>query len=249
LVLNGKVTPPATETPQRLICYYSRLFFLLLLLMAPTQIKICGITRQEDARIAVDCGANAIGLVFYRASARAVTAQQAAEIVRGLPPFVSVVALFVDEPADEIRRTLKSIPIDVLQFHGDESAAFCEQFDRPWIKAIRMKSDIALDDIAASYPRARALLLDSWEEGVPGGTGKTFDWQRADQALPLPLVLAGGLNAGNVGQAIAALQPAAVDVSGGVEAAPGIKDPEKIRQFVAAVRHADRLISGVSDEQ
>lgn len=213
-----------------------------------TRIKICGITSAEDARVAVDCGADAIGLVFYPPSPRAVTASQAAEIVAAVPPFVTVVALFVDEPAKSIRRILDSVPADLLQFHGEEPATFCEQFQRPWMKALRVQADMDLVARCRQYHAARAVLLDSWQEGVPGGTGRPFDWDLARGALPLPVVLAGGLDAGNVGEAVARLRPAAVDVSGGVEESPGHKDGRKIKRFVAAVRAADALVNGAGDD-
>jgi phosphoribosylanthranilate isomerase len=139
------------------------------------------------------------------------------------------------------------VNIDLIQFHGNESPAFCQQFERPWIKALRVRAGLDIAALCNDYGRARALLLDSWQEGVPGGTGKTFDWQLAPRNLSLPVVLAGGLNEANVGAAIAALHPAAVDVSGGVERSPGIKDAQKIRQFIAAVRAADQQQDGFSN--
>ncbi len=216
--------------------------------MTYTRIKICGITSAEDARVAVDAGADAIGLVFYPPSPRAVTASQAAGIVAAVAPFVTVVALFVDEPAERIRRILESVPVDVLQFHGDEPAAFCEQFQRPWIKALRVQADTDLGAHCRQYRAARAVLLDSWQEGVPGGTGRTFDWDLARRKLPLPVVLAGGLDEDNAGEAIMRLHPAAVDVSGGVERSPGQKDAGKIKRFIAAVRNADALVNGAADD-
>jgi phosphoribosylanthranilate isomerase len=214
-----------------------------------TRIKICGITSCEDARIAVSYGADAIGLVFYANSPRAVTADQALEIVATVPPFVSVVALFVDEPADNIRRILQQVPIDLIQFHGNEPAEFCEQFQRPWIKALRVREGLDIATQCAHYSSARGVLLDSWQEGVPGGTGKTFDWDLASGAFPLPVILAGGLDDSNVGHAIAQLRPAAVDVSGGVEQSPGRKEPAKIERFIAAVRAADVLMDGTTDDK
>ncbi len=208
--------------------------------MGPTRIKICGITRPEDAQAAAASGADAIGLVFYARSPRAVSLEQAAEIAAAVPPFVTVVALFVDEPIERVERTLAQVPVDLLQFHGEESPAFCRQFGRPWIKALRVRPGSDIRAACEPYRDARGVLLDSWQEGVPGGTGRTFDWALAPRDLPLPVVLAGGLDEGNVGTAIARLRPAAVDVSGGVEAARGIKDPDKIARFVAAVRAADR---------
>lgn len=213
--------------------------------MASTRIKICGITRKEDALAVVDSGADALGLVFYAASPRAVTIEQAAAIAAVVPPFVSVVALFVDEPMGSIERILDAVPIDLIQFHGDESPEFCQQFGRPWIKALRVKPGLDIADVGHRYRRARGLLLDSWQEGVPGGTGKPFDWQLALVDMPLPVVLAGGLHEENVGEAIRILKPAAVDVSGGVESSPGIKDTRKIHRFIAAVRAAEQQVDGV----
>jgi len=209
--------------------------------MPHTRIKICGITSIADAGAAVDAGADAIGLVFYPGSPRAVTLAQAAQIARAVPPFVTLVALFVDEPAENIRRIVETLPINLIQFHGEETGEFCGQFQRPWIKALRVQPGIDLVALCAQYGAARAILLDSWQQGVPGGTGRTFDWDLARARLPLPLVLAGGLDAGNVGAAISLLRPAAVDVSGGVEASPGRKDAGKIKRFIAAVRAADAL--------
>jgi len=215
--------------------------------MATTRIKICGITTKEDARAAVSCGADAIGLVFYANSPRSVSIDQAAQISAIVPPFVSVVGLFVDEPAASVERILSSVGIDLIQFHGDETPQFCQQFGRPWIKALRVRPGLDLSGACHQYGGARGVLLDSWQDGIPGGTGKTFDWQLALGELSLPVVLAGGLHDGNVGNAIATLHPAAVDVSGGVERSPGIKDVYKIRQFIAAVRAADHQLDGVEN--
>jgi phosphoribosylanthranilate isomerase len=186
--------------------------------------------------MAVASGADAIGLVFYPDSPRAVTIDDAVKIAGVVPPFVSIVALFVDESASVISAVLESVQIDVIQFHGNESADFCQQFGRPFIKAIRVKAGLDLPRLCATYAMARGVLLDTWQEGVPGGTGKVFDWQLASMNLPLPVVAAGGLTDSNVATAIKALKPSAVDVSGGVESAPGIKDQTKITRFVAAVR-------------
>jgi phosphoribosylanthranilate isomerase len=206
--------------------------------VAYTRIKICGITRPEDARVAVDSGADAIGLVFYAESPRYVDEERAAQIVAAVPPFVTVVALFVDELAAEIARILQHVPVDLIQFHGGEDAAFCRQFGRPWIKALRVRAGMDLQQSCLDYKGARGVLLDNWEAGIPGGTGKSFDWGLAEAPLPLPVVLAGGLNEENVAAAIGRVRPAGVDVSGGVEQSPGIKDADKIRRFVAAVRAA-----------
>lgn len=189
--------------------------------------------------MAIASGANAIGLVFYPGSPRAVTIVDAVKIAAVVPPFVSIVALFVDETAANIRRVLESVTIDMIQFHGDESAEFCQQFDRSYIKAIRVKPGLDLPALCATYSTARGVLLDTWKAGIPGGTGDSFDWQLARMDLSLPVIAAGGLNETNVAAAIKTLSPWAVDVSGGVESEPGIKDSDKITRFVAAVRAAD----------
>jgi len=207
--------------------------------LSHTRIKICGITRPRDALAAAELGADAIGLVFYPRSPRAVNAATALQILAEVPPFLSVVALFVDEPASGVDRILSQVPVDTLQFHGNESPGFCNRFGRPWLKALRVREGIDVAAAVRDYAAARAILLDSWQEGVPGGTGRTFDWNLAPTALPRPVVLAGGLDDGNVGEAVRRVRPAAVDVSGGVESAPGVKDREKIRRFIAAVRAAD----------
>jgi phosphoribosylanthranilate isomerase len=204
-----------------------------------TRIKICGITRPEDACSAADIGADAIGLVFYPPSPRAVQPERAAEIVDGLPPFVSTVALFVDETAATIEGVLGRVPVDMIQFHGDETPEFCCQFGRPWIKALRVRPGADIDAFSERYAGARAILLDAWQDGVPGGTGKRFDWALVPRSLKQSLVLAGGLDAKNVGDAVATLRPGAVDVSGGVESSPGLKDATKMAEFVAAVRAAE----------
>ncbi len=208
--------------------------------MSPTRIKICGITRPEDALAAASSGADAIGLVFYADSPRAVTVQEAKDIAQVLPPFVTLVSLFVNAPAETISDVLSQVPIGLIQFHGDEDSRFCRGFGRPWIKALRVRDSMNVAKEAAALSGATGVLLDAWQEGVPGGTGRTFDWALANEPLPLPMVLAGGLDEVNVGEAIDGLRPWAVDVSGGVESSPGIKDADKIQRFVAAVRAADQ---------
>lgn len=204
--------------------------------MSRTLVKICGITSSADALAACEAGADALGLVFYAPSSRCVGLEQACEIVAAVPPFVTIVALFVDETAATIQRTLECVPIDCIQFHGDETPAFCAQFQRPYLKALRMRPGADIGRLAGNFSDARGLLLDSWQPGIPGGTGQTFDWTAVPTGLPRPLVLAGGLDEHNVAAAIAAVRPAAVDVSGGVERAPGIKDTGKMNRFMAAVR-------------
>jgi len=201
------------------------------------RIKICGLTRLEDVHIAVESGADAIGLVFYSPSPRYVELQTAAILARAVPPFVSVVGLFVNADAATVNEILAAVPLHVLQFHGDEDEAYCRQFNRPYLKAARVKPGMDLLQYAASFPSAQAILLDAFVEGYGGG-GKVFDWSQIPPTLAKSIVLSGGLDAGNVGEAIARVRPAAVDVSSGVEAAKGIKDADKIRAFVAAVRAA-----------
>ncbi|MBV2122933.1 MAG: phosphoribosylanthranilate isomerase [Candidatus Thiodiazotropha sp. (ex Ctena orbiculata)] len=204
-----------------------------------TRIKICGITRTEDALTATRLGADAIGLVFYPPSPRSVSPEQAQRIVKSLPPFVTVVGLFVNEDRAVIEQILNQVPLDLLQFHGDESAEDCSGFGRPWIKAIRMRQETDLLSLEQQYKDASGLLLDTYQAGVPGGTGKTFDWDLVPESLAGKVILAGGLNSENVTRAVASLHPYAVDVSGGVEAAKGIKDAAKIEAFITGVMRGD----------
>jgi len=204
--------------------------------MSVVRSKICGITRIEDALAAVAAGADAIGFVFYAKSPRAVSAGQARAIIAALPPFVTTVGLFVNASACELNETLDAVPLDLLQFHGDETAEQCEGFHRPYIKALRVKAG---DDIAAAcaaYKSASGILLDAYVEGIPGGTGQAFDWSLIPQGLSTPIILAGGLTVDNVAEAIARVKPYAVDVSGGVEKSKGIKDHVKIQAFMKTVR-------------
>ncbi len=180
---------------------------------------------------AVRLGADALGLVFYPASPRAVTAEQARTIIAALPPFVTTVGLFVNETQTTIRTLLSQVPLDLLQFHGDESEADCRRYNRPYIKALRMKDGVDIEYQARQYPSAAGILLDSYQPGLPGGTGQAFDWTRIP-VLEQPLILAGGLNPANVRAAIQSAHPYAVDVSGGVEAAKGIKDHLKMAAFI-----------------
>lgn len=203
-----------------------------------TRIKICGLTREEDVDAAVAAGADAIGFVFYPPSPRYVTPHRAAELARRLPPFVAAVGLFVNAAPSVLEATLGVVPLHVLQFHGDESEADCLRYRRPYLKAARVTADLDLVQCAARFPTAQALLLDAFVEGYGGG-GKTFDWSLIPAQLPLPVVLSGGLDASNVGDAIRRVRPAAVDVSSGVEVAKGIKDAARIRAFIAAVRAAE----------
>lgn len=206
--------------------------------LAAVRSKICGITRVEDALVAAEAGADAIGLVFYPASPRAVTLRQAQAIVAALPPFVTTVGLFVNASRCDIGEILDALPLDLLQFHGDETPADCDGHRRPYIKALRVRSG---EDIAArclEYRNASGILLDTYVPGVPGGTGEAFDWSLVPRLLSKPVILAGGLNAQNVHSAIAQVAPYAVDVSGGVEAGKGVKDAGKVRAFIRAVRGA-----------
>lgn len=200
-----------------------------------TRVKICGITRVDDALSAVAHGADAIGLVFYAPSPRCVTVAQAASISAALPAFVSVVALFVDASPEEVHAVLANVHVDVLQFHGNESEAYCSQFDLPYLKAIRVKSDTNLIQYAQTFTSAKSLLLDTYTEHAVGGTGETFNWNLIPKSMPIPIILAGGLTVANVNNAIKTVLPYAVDVSGGVEQSKGVKDIAKIAAFMAAV--------------
>lgn len=203
-----------------------------------TRVKICGITRLEDALVAAQAGADALGFVFYPPSPRAVDAATAGKIVSALPAFVTTTGLFVNATADEVNAVLEQVPLDLLQFHGDESAEFCASFRRPYIKALRMQPGVDIAALAAGYAGARGILLDAYVAGVPGGTGQVFDWDTIPRDLAKALILAGGLDVDNVRLAIEQVHPWAVDVSGGVEAGKGIKDAEKVRAFMHAVRTA-----------
>jgi phosphoribosylanthranilate isomerase len=204
-----------------------------------TAVKICGITRPEDALAAARAGAHAIGLVFYAKSPRNVTPARAAEIIRVVPAFVTTVGLFVNAEAEEIRRTLAEAPVNLLQFHGEETPEFCRQFKRPYVKAVRMKAGVDLLQYAQDYYDAKALLLDNYVEGMHGGSGVAFDWSLIPRGLPLPVILSGGLTPENVAEAVRRVRPSAVDVSSGVESAKGIKDAQKIAAFIKGVRSGD----------
>lgn len=205
-----------------------------------TRVKICGITREQDALEAVRLGADAIGLVFYPPSPRAVTVEQALAIVRRLPPFVTVVGLFVDAEPEAIQDVLDRVRIDLIQFHGDETPAQCSQYGRPWVKALRMREGVDLEALVQDYREASALLLDTYQPGTPGGTGAAFDWSMIPPVLAGAIVLAGGLTPDNVEDAVRQVRPYAVDVSGGVEREKGIKDAEKIAAFIRGVERANQ---------
>ena len=200
-----------------------------------TRVKICGITRVEDALTAAASGADAIGLVFYEKSPRHVGLERAAEIVQALPPFVSAIGLFVNAAPAEVHAVLNAVHLDTLQFHGEESPQGCAQFGLPYLKAVRVRPETNLVQCAADHVGASALLLDAYTEGVHGGTGQVFDWGLVPKNFPKPLILAGGLNPANVTEAIRITHPYAVDVSGGVEREKGIKDAEKIAAFMRGV--------------
>jgi phosphoribosylanthranilate isomerase len=204
-----------------------------------TRVKICGITRAEDAVAAARLGADAIGLMFYPPSPRCVTPEQARRIAAALPPFVTLVGVFVDPAPDEVRAALSRVPLQLLQFHGDEAPEFCAGFGLGYIKAARVRPGLDLIQYAARHAAARGLLLDAYVPGAHGGTGQSFDWSLIPGDLPLPLVLSGGLDASNVAEAVRRVRPWAVDVSSGVESARGIKDPARISAFIRGVRDAD----------
>ena len=203
-----------------------------------TRVKICGITRVDDALAAVSAGADAIGLVFYAPSPRYVTIAQAQQIVAALPPFVSVVALFVNATIAEIETILAQVRIDIVQFHGDETPAQCQQINLPYYKAIRVKAESNLLQYALEFESAKALLLDTYTEAAFGGTGHVFDWNLIPKNMTKPVILAGGLVSENVALAIRQVRPYAVDVSGGVEQSKGVKDTAKITAFMHAVEES-----------
>ncbi len=207
----------------------------------PVRVKVCGITRIEDALNAAQLGADAIGLVFWTESARFISPQEARKIIMALPPFLSAVGVYVDPDPEWVEETCSVAGLSLLQFHGDESAEFCGQFSLPYIKAVRLRTGVDLLQYAARYSNARALLLDTYIEGKPGGTGTTFDWSLIPKNLQLPLILSGGLDADNVSLAIRETSPWAVDVSSGVEMGKGIKDRDKIAAFMTGVRNGESL--------
>ncbi len=200
-----------------------------------TRVKICGMTRKEDVRAAVEAGADAIGFVFYPASPRAISIEQAQQLACELPPFVTTVGLFVNADRDTVHKHIEQIGLDLLQFHGDETPEQCRGYGRPYMKAIRMRPEVDLPFMREHYSDASGLLLDTYKKGVPGGTGATFNWDLVPPELASQVVLAGGLSAENVAAAIQHVHPYGVDVSGGVEQAKGIKDRAKIVAFMGAV--------------
>lgn len=202
------------------------------------RVKICGITRGEDAVAAVRSGADAVGLVFWPQSARSVTPEQAAEVARHVPAFIHLVGVYVDPSPEWVRETAAAAKLSLLQFHSDETPEFCAQFDLPYIKAIRVKETSDLIQYAQTYRNAKGLLLDTFAAGMPGGTGHVFDWDLIPKNLPLPVILSGGLNTENISTAIRRVRPWAVDVSSGVEQSKGIKDEHKISVFMQGVRES-----------
>lgn len=204
-----------------------------------TRVKICGVRDRRTAEAAADAGADALGLVFYAPSVRNVDVGTASDIVRSLAPLVTTVGLFVDPSTEQVEAVLERCPLDCLQFHGAESAEFCRSFGRPYLRAVSMRPELDVPAVIRAHDGARAFLFDAWREGTPGGTGETFAWERIPP-MERPWLLAGGLTPLNVGEAVRRVHPPAVDVSGGVERERGIKDPQLIRAFIAAVRRADR---------
>ncbi len=203
------------------------------------RIKFCGITREQDALAAVALGVDALGFVFHEPSPRYIEPARAADIVRALPPFVSTVGLFVNAPQDCVQRIVEQVGLSLVQYHGDETPVECRYAPRPWIKALRVRPELDLVAVAASYVGASALLYDVYDETVYGGSGKTFDWTRLGTASVMPAILAGGLTPANVARAIQVARPYAVDVSGGIESAKGVKDHDKMQRFIAEVRRIE----------
>jgi len=203
------------------------------------RVKICGITRLQDLHAACDAGADALGFVFYEKSSRHLSIAAAAALLRELPPFAQSVGLFVNAEPAFIESVLQAVPLDLLQFHGDETPADCARFGRPYIKAVRVNRDTDLLKCAADFAAARGLLLDAWVPGVPGGTGERFDWTLIPPNLPTPVILSGGLTPDNVAEAVQRVRPWAVDVSSGVEATKGIKDAQKIAAFIQRAKGAN----------
>jgi phosphoribosylanthranilate isomerase len=223
---------------------YHRLFRCFpALKLSRTRIKICGLTRLQDVHAVVNAGADAIGFVFYPPSPRFVSPDSAAALAQWVPPFMTRVGLFVNAEPGDVKAVLAEVPLELLQFHGDEDDAYCRQFGRPFIKAARVRPETDLLEFVASFPTARALLLDAFVDGYGGG-GKTFDWNLIPSSLSVPIILSGGLHVDNVAQGVRALRPWAVDVSSGVEASKGIKDEALIETFVAAVAAVDRTLKG-----
>lgn len=209
------------------------------MIAARTRIKICGIRDPQIALHAARCGADAVGLVFHKPSPRHVEIARAVAAVGALPPYVMAVGLFVDLPESEVREIIRQVPLQMLQFQGDEPPDFCDSFGLPYVRAVRMEQGTDLLEYARRFSRARALLLDAHVPGLAGGTGRSFDWKAIPRDLPIPVILSGGLTPENVGRAVREVKPWAVDVSSGVEAERGVKDPRKIEEFIRSVRRED----------
>ncbi len=202
------------------------------------RIKICGITRPQDGVLAAALGADAIGLVFYANSPRNVSVDQAKAVIAALPPFVKVVALFMNPSPDYVREVLEQVPVDLLQFHGEEPASICASFDRPYIKAIPMGGgDVDAVVYAEKHPLCAGFLLDSHALGKAGGSGETFDWTQIPEDFDRPLILAGGLTPANVVEAVSQVKPYAVDISSGVEVSKGVKNKALMAEFIRGVEH------------
>jgi phosphoribosylanthranilate isomerase len=204
-----------------------------------TRVKICGITREEDALAAATLGADAIGLVFYRPSPRWVSIERARAIAMAIPPFVAATAVFVNPSRDDVEQVIRECGVTLLQFHGDESPDFCAGFPRPYIKAARIRPGLDLIKYLSPYTSARAWMFDAFHDDLWGGTGGAFDWSLVPPGMVKPVILSGGLTGDNVGGAIRRIRPYAVDVSTSVEVSKGIKDPAKIAAFIGAVKHGD----------
>jgi phosphoribosylanthranilate isomerase len=212
--------------------------------MVRTRVKICGITREQDAIDAVESGADAVGLVFYPNSPRHVTLGQARNIAAAVAPFVTVTGLFVNASTDLVREVLASVPLGLLQFHGQETNEQCNRFGLPFIKSIPMRNETDLLSMLPEYPDAAGFLLDAWQPEIHGGGGVAFDWQQVPECIPVPIILAGGLTPGNVATAVSLVKPYAVDVSTGVEVDKGIKSRERIEAFMREVRNSEARTGG-----
>ncbi len=204
------------------------------------RVKICGLRDPETAIQAAHFGADALGLVFYKPSPRHLSIEQARSIALAIPPFITRVGLFVDAPSDYVQAVLKGVPLDLLQFHGNETPEYCSSFNTPYIKAVRVRPGLDLVKYCQIYCQARGLLCDAYVEGTPGGTGAGFDWSLIPDNLPLPLILSGGLDPENVATAVSKVRPWAVDVSSGVEKSKGVKDLAKIEAFIAGAKNAPK---------
>lgn len=207
-----------------------------------TRVKICGLTRVQDAIAAATLGVDAIGLVFYPPSPRNVSPERALKIIHALPAFIKVVGLFVDATVSKIQKTLDVVPIDCIQFHGDEAADACDIYNKPYLKAIKVKPGLDILACAKQYHNACAILLDTYHHNIKGGSGKQFDWDLIPSNCPLPIVLSGGLNIKNIKRAVCLVRPYAVDVSSGVELKRGIKDINKMTIFMQEIKTGDDLI-------